>query len=87
MDTQPPDNSAREGTFGTWSKTVNYKTKKAGTREVSGPDNTKAKKSSPVRVYSASGAVQVGTRVVTSEAPRKPAWQRDDIDYDCYLTD
>lgn len=45
-----------------------------------------------VNVYGAAGAVQTGARAITpSKSERdpatKPAWRRDDIDYDCYLSE
>ncbi|MDH3280797.1 MAG: hypothetical protein OEQ18_06685 [Gammaproteobacteria bacterium] len=63
------------------------KTTRPGPQAIKAPGKARVSTSSPVRVYSAAGAVQVGARVVTADSARKPAWRRDDIDYDCYLID
>ncbi len=47
-------------------------------------ERTRTHSHPPVRVYSAAGAVQMGVRPGGS-GNDKPAWHRDDIDYDFYL--
>jgi len=86
MDTERIDNSLPGRSISDWSKTVSDKNTNSGPALAATQALVQKRNNppAPIRVYSAAGAVQVGARAVTSSTQHKPAWHRDDIDYDSY---